>query len=233
MKPDRFQLAPLTALTAIFVLIMTACASHSSSAPGAQAGSASPTKSAASAHPSGPQEYATKHFAMPMTLTVDSWLKTAAPDVDSTNLVYWSTAVGDNVVRFMLPAIVYAQGAEARARNLPANYLQYLHGTPNFQIKDETSTVIGGHPATLLSITANSDAPEDWFSGSLGCVSRDSQRHDINSCFAINSEHQLRLAVIKLGGRTLLSWARTEKNSPDAPELYKNFATLLASVRFR
>jgi hypothetical protein len=169
-----------------------------------------------------------------MTLTVDSWLKTAAPEVDSANLMYWSTAVGDNVVRFMLPAIVYAQGAQAIERDLPADYLQYLHGTPNFQITDEISTMVGGQPATMLSITAEwGNGPEEWFSGSLGCVSRDSLRHDIKSCFAINPEQQLRLAVIKLGGRTLLSWARTEQYSPDAPELYKNFETLLASVRFR
>lgn len=233
MKPGRSRLAPLAALAAVFVLIPSGCASQSSSAGGAQAGLASATPAPPRRVPPGPQEYSTKHFAVPMTLSVGSWLMTVAPQVDSANLVYWFTARGDNVVRFMLPAIIYARGAETKMMELPANYLNYLHATTDFQIRDETSTVVGRHPATLLSITADSDSPEEWFSGSLGCVSQDSQRHDINSCFAINPEQRLRLAVIELDGKTLLSWARTEKNSPEAPELYKNFENLLASVQFK
>ena len=233
--PDRRGIAAITLLVIVAVAALTACGSDTASSAGnssSQSSSSSSAQTSAAAEPSGPQSYSTERFVVPLTLTVDTWLTSVTPQEDSTHLVYWATKVDDARVRFLVPVVTYVPGTTSPT-DPPADFVSYLHSQPNFQVKDEASTEVDGRPATLMTATSQPGPAEGYYDGSLGCVSTDAELDDPVGCFGLQPDLQVRLAVIHLGDETLLAWARIEKNSPDAPELYKNFETMLASIHFR
>jgi hypothetical protein len=235
--PGHRGTAALTLLVTVVLAALTGCGSDASSSGGssstASASSSSPSaQSSAPAEPSGPESYSTESFVVPMTVTVDTWLTTAAPQDDSPHLLYWAAKVDDSRVRFLVPVVTYAPGTDQQI-DPPADFVAYLHSQPNFQLKDETSTVVDGRPATLMTATSAPAPAQGYYDGSLGCVSREAALDDPVGCFGVQPDIELRLAVIDLGDETLLAWARIERDSPDAPELYQDFETMLASVHFR
>jgi hypothetical protein len=233
--PGRRRIAAITLLVIVAVAAVTACGSDTSSSAGNPSGQSSSNPSArtsAPAEPSGPESYSTEQFVVPMTLTVDTWLTSVTPQEDSAHLVYWSATVDDSRVRFLVPVVTYVPGTTSPT-DPPADFVSYLHSQPNFQVKDEASTEVDGRPATLMTATSQPGAAEGYYDGSLGCVSTDAELDDPVGCFGLQPDREVRLAVINLGDETLLAWARIEKNSPDAPELYRNFETMLTSIHFR
>jgi len=167
-----------------------------------------------------------------MTLTIDTWLTSVAPQEDSAHLLYWSAEVDDSRVRFLIPVVTYLPGTNSPVDS-PADFVSYLHSQPGFQLRDEASTEVGGRPATLMTATSQPGPAGGYYDGSLGCVSRNAAIDDPVGCFGLQPERELRLAVVDLGDETLLAWARIDRDSPDAPELYRNFEALLTSVHFR
>jgi hypothetical protein len=230
----RRGIAAITLPVTIAVAALTACGSDTSSAGNSSTPSppSSSAQTSAAAEPSGPQSYSTEQFVVPLTLTVDTWLTSVTPQEDSAHLVYWSAEVDDARVRFLVPVVTYVPGTTSPT-DPPADFVSYLHSQPDFQLKDEASTEVDGRPATLVTATSQPGAAEGYYDGSLGCVSTDAELDDPVGCFGIQPDREVRLAVIDLGGETLLAWARIGKDSPDAPELYENFETMLASTHFR
>lgn len=60
-----------------------------------------------------------------------------------------------------------------------------------------------------MDVTTNEE-----LAGSLGCAERVSNKHE-NSCFGLQPDYYLQLAVIDVGDSTLLAWARTGIDNPD------------------
>jgi hypothetical protein len=207
----------LIAVTAV----TTACSSNGTSG---SAPSASPEASA-----SGPigQRYTTTSFKVPLTVIVEPLLK-SPPNPDSPNLLSWDAALSPNeAVRFLIPVELYSPGSSA-PRPPPRNYLDYLRGQAAHGGKfSHISTItVDGHPGTLMTATAR-----DGLDGSLGCPVRGADQAD--GCFGLQPDLSLRIAVIDMGaGTTLLAWARTGKEAPDA-EFVAMFERMLASVQFK
>ena len=231
----RRGIAAITFPVIVAVAALTACGSDTSSSAedsSTQAPSSSSARSSPAAEPSGPESYSTENFVVPMTLTVDTWLTSVTPQEDSAHLVYWSAEVDDSRVRFLVPVVTYVPGTNTPT-DPPADFVSYIHSQPNFQVRDEVSTEVDGRPGTLMTATSQPGPEEGYYDGSLGCVSTDAEIDDPVGCFGLQPDREVRLAVINLGDETLLAWARISKNSPDAPELYENFETMLTSVHFR
>ncbi len=230
----RRGIAALTLPVVIAGTALTACGSDASSAgtSPSQSPSGSAAQTSAAAEPSGPQSYSTEQFDVPLTLTVDTWLTSVTPEEDSAHLVYWTADVDDARVRFLLPVVTYAPGTTTPT-DPPADFVSYLHSQPDFQLEDEASTEVDGRPATLVTATSQPGAAQGYYDGSLGCVSTDAALDDPVGCFGIQPDREVRLAVIDLGDQTLLAWARIGRDSPDAPALFEDFETMLASTHFR
>ncbi|PRY36048.1 hypothetical protein LY71_1269 [Geodermatophilus tzadiensis] len=232
--PDRRGIAGTTLLVTVAAAALTACGSGTSSSAGTSSSgsSFSSTRSPAAAEPSGPEPYSTQAFVVPLTLEVDTWLTSVTPEEDSAHLVYWSAAVDDSRVRFLVPVVTYVPGTGSPT-DPPADFVSYLHSQPDFQLEDEAGTEVDGRPATVMTATSQPGRAEGYYDGSLGCVSSDAEIDDPVGCFGLQPDRELRLAVIDLGDETLLAWARIAKDSPDAPELFEHFETMLSSIRFR
>jgi hypothetical protein len=179
------------------------------------------------------QAYSSKTFVVPLTVTVDAALK-SPPNPDSPNLLSWDAAASeDNKVRFLVPVNLYRLGSSYREAP-PKNYLKYLQGQTkdNVEFSNVTKITVDGHPATLMTATSTIDAshPQGFFDGSLGCPRPDAEQSE--GCFGIQPDVLLRIAVIDVGGTTLLAWARTSKDNPDKA-FFAMFERMLTSVRFR
>jgi hypothetical protein len=163
-----------------------------------------------------------------LTVTVDPRLD-PHPTIDSPHLLSFDAATGDEEkVRFLVPTVTYVPGSPTPGEP-PADFLAYLHAqVPNgFRLTEETSTVVGGRPATLLTGTSE---PGGSYDGSLGCQTPDT---DPAECFGVQPEFALRLAVVPLdSGDTLLIWARRYADHDD-PEYVRAFEAMLQTVRFR
>jgi hypothetical protein len=66
--------------------------------------------------------------------------------------------------------------------------------------------------------------------GSLGCRAEEVSAPD---CFGLRAGLALRLAVIDLGDRTLVAWARVAEDSADAAEVFADFEQMRAGLRLR
>ncbi|GAB2571045.1 hypothetical protein [Kribbella endophytica] len=125
----------------------------------------------------------------------------------------------------MLLPIVLHQPGSSTPKPPPTAYLAYLRGLTRAgaTFTNQTTTTVDGRPATLL--TANTSTSLD---GTLGCP--DSQT-PIDVCFGLQPDFSLRIAVIPVGTRTLLAWARTDQNDPEATTYFAAFETMLSEIR--
>ena len=216
----RYRIAVAASLSALTLLVMAGCSS------------AATTSGPATASPSSPagQAYASKAFVVPLTVTVGSSLK-SPPDPDSRNLLSWDAAHDSSAkVRFLVPVTLYRPGSSAPEAP-PKDYLAYLQELTIYGVKysDVTKITVDGHPATLMSVTSTNNS--GLLNGSLGCPKAGADRSE--GCFGFQPGRSIRIAVIPVGNRTLLAWARTSKDSPDTAAFFAMFEAMLKSVRFR
>jgi len=221
-RMTRYRIAVAASLGALTLLVMAGC------------GSAASTSGPAKVSPSSPagQTYATKNFMLPLTVTVDASLL-SPPAFDLKNFLTWYAAQSsDNKVRFLVPTNVYRPGSTV-SEAPPKNYLTYLQGLTRHGVtlSHVVKTTVDGHPATLMTATADSAAgPDGFFDGTLGCPNTGADQTE--GCYGIQPDITARLAVIPIGNTTLLAWARTSKASPDEA-FFATFERMLKSVRFR
>ena len=171
------------------------------------------------------QHYSSVAFSVPFTVVVDSLLR-SQPDVDSANLLSWRAAgSADEAVRFLVPVEVYAP-ASSSPQPPPPDYLAYLRGQAarGAEFSSELAITVDGHPGTILTATT-----QDALDGSLGCPIGGADRAD--GCFGLQPDLSLRIAVIEIGGTTLVAWARTGRADPDV-EFVAMFERMLASLQF-
>ena len=152
-------------------------------------------------------------------------MKSAANPDSATLLSLDSNLAENNKVRFVLPVNLY-KPKELKPVAVPQDYLVYLRGltAQGAKYTDEATTTVDGHPATLL--TGNTAQPLD---GVLGCPTINMTA---DACFGLQPELSLRIAVIDVGGKTLLAWARTEEGAVDVPKFFAEFETMLAGLKF-
>lgn len=203
-------------------LLLAACSGPTASPSVSTDLPASPSPSVGIGH-----QYSTTSFAIPLTVTVDPLL-VSRPTADDPNILSWDADIsGGNKVRFMIPIEVYPVGMAAPVAR-PPDFLRYLKGQSQAGavFSDESAITVDGHAATLM--TANTTVDMD---GSLGCPHVGGDQAD--DCFGLQSDLSLRIAVIEIdGSTTLLAWARTAVDRPDA-EFVAMFERMLASVRFK
>jgi hypothetical protein len=162
---------------------------------------------------------------VPFDVTPPSWLA-AKPVTEQPHFVTWD-APDLPAVRFLAPVSVYGPGEHDDAA-VPTDYLPYLldqasHGA---HFSDQTTTSVGGQPATLLTATTRTS-----LDGSLGCPT---VRTPAADCFGLQPQVALRLAVIKVHGETVLVWLRTPATAPasDTRARVDEFERMLAGLRF-
>jgi len=188
--------------------------------------SAAPTGVAASAGSSGGLSYTTAKFGIPLSVVVAPGLGSAPTD-DTPGLLSWTaTVVDNNRIRFLIPAEVYPPDATTPMPP-PADFLGYVQGLAGKGAiySDTTTTTVDGAPVTLL--TAKTSRSLD---GSLGCPTIGAEQGE--GCFGLQPEYALRMAIMEVGGKPLLAWARSDANIPDTAFL-KSFEDMLKTVDFK
>ncbi|WP_307964661.1 hypothetical protein [Sinomonas sp. ASV322] len=90
---------------------------------------------------------------------------------------------------------------------------------------DQSTLQINGAEAIMM--TATTAAPMD---GSLGCPATGLDRTE--QCFGLQPDYTLRLAAMKVNGKPLLAWARTDNARPDK-DFFPTFEAMLKTVGFR
>jgi hypothetical protein len=212
-------------LTALVTLLLgtAGCSSQDS------AGTAAPSSAAESS-----TTYRTRHFAVPFTVTVDPAVLGTSPAVDVEHLVYFDAVDGERKMRFLSPATTYPPGSSTPIAP-PADFLAYLRDQAGngITLTDETTTTVGGRPATLVGAASDGSRPEGFYDGSLGCISPDEPQDSDDGCFGIQPDLPLRLAVIDVDGTTLLAWARPDEDAGTSEEEFRqHFETLLSTLEF-
>lgn len=221
-----------TGAALLCALALVGCAGGTGAAPtGATPSEASVPSSgraaaSGNATESSPARYASSKFGIPLTLAVAADLGSPPTD-DTPGLLSW-TALGNdnNRVRFLVPAEIYPPDA-ADPVPPPRDFLGYIKGLADHGgvYSDITTTTVDGVPATLLTAQATRG-----LDGSLGCPTIGADRAD--GCFGLQPELALRIAVMEVGGKPLLGWARTDSQNPDAAFL-ASFQEMLATVDFK
>jgi len=196
----------------LLVLASSACGDESSTTP-------TPPASA------NARTYTSKTFAVGLTVTLPEDLKAVANPDSSTLLSLDSNLAENNKVRFVLPVNLY-KPKQLKPVAPPQDYLAYLRGltAQGAKYTDETTMTVDGHAATLM--TGNSAEPLD---GVLGCAEVNTPA---DACFGLQPDLSLRIAVIDVGGKTLLAWARTEQGAVDVPAFFAEFETMLKGLKF-
>lgn len=226
--PTTYRRTVIVTLCGLALLAVSGCGGGGEESTSTTASTA-PTASAAG------QTYSSKAFVVPLTVTVEAALK-SPPNPDSANMLSWDAAASDatNAVRFLVPVVVYPPGSSA-PESPPKDYLTYLQGQTkdSAELSEVTKITVDGRPATLMNVTRIIDDshPEGFLDGSLGCPERTADREG-EGCFGPQPDLLLRLAVIDVGGTTLLAWARMNKDNPD-PAFAAMFERMLTSVQFR
>ena len=216
----------MVSLCAVALLAVSGCggAGPTSSASSTAAISATAPTSASSA---ASQTYSSKAFVVPLTVTVDAALK-SPPNRDSSHLLTWdATASETNKIRFMVPVVVFRPEDE-KPEAPPKDYLKFLiaQTSAGAEFSKMSKITVDGRPATLMDVTTNTE-----LAGSLGCTERVSTKH-ADSCFGLQPENNLRLAVIDVGDSTLLAWSRTGIDNPD--EAFRAmFERMLTTIQLR
>lgn len=216
----------IVSLCAVALLAISGCGgggtTSSASSPAATSATA-PTSASSAAS----QTYSSKAFVVPLTVTVDAALK-SPPNRDSSHLLTWDAVATEvNKVRFMVPVVVFRPENETPDAP-PKDYLKFLMAQTNSgaEFSKVSKITVDGRPATLMDVTTN---PE--LAGSLGCTEQVSNKH-ADSCFGLQPDFYLRLAVIDVGDSTLLAWARTGIDNPDEA-FQAMFERMLTTVQLR
>ena len=224
MPVTRGRLAVVAALSAL-ALLAAGCGSGGSTTAHATASPASPVTASS-------QTYASKDFKLPLTVTVDASLE-SPPETDFPTFLTWdAVSSSSNKVRFLVSTNMYRPGSFA-SQAPPKNYLKYLRGLTSHGVtlSHVVKITVDGHPATLMTASSSAAAgPPGFFDGTIGCPDPASDQEE--GCFGFQPDVVLRLAVIQVGGTTLLAWARTSKAHPDEA-FFAMFEKMLTSVRFR
>lgn len=150
--------------------------------------------------------YHSKTFVVPFDVIPPAWQPTAPP-VEQPNFVTWKSV--KHAVRFLVPVGVYFPDLSTSSPT-PPDYLAYLmeqsaHGA---QFTSVSKTTVGDRAATLVTATTIRS-----LDGSLGCQKPGMAAGD---CFGLQPDLSLRIAVVDLGGKTLLIWDRTEQSASDS-----------------
>ena len=171
--------------------------------------------------------YTSAKFGIPLSVVVAPALGSAPTD-DTPGLLSWTaTVVDNNRVRFLIPAEVYPPDA-TRPIPPPADFPAYIKGLAGKGgiFSDMTTTTVDGVPVTLL--TAKTSRSMD---GSLGCPTIGAEQGE--GCFGLQPElRRFGLAVMDVGGKPLLAWARSDANIPDTAFLAA-FEDMLKTVDFK
>ena len=222
MRGVRF-LAPSAAIAALALLAVGGCSSGGSTSGPAKASTSSPSS------PVG-QTYASKAFAVPLTITVPASFK-AQPNSDTNTFLTWFTGseVRYHKVRFLLPVSLYREGQTAPEKP-PKDYLTYLRGLSGkgATLADEKKITVDGHSATLMTVTAEQD-----LDGSIGCPQTQGVPDAGGDCFGPGPAAAIRIAVIHVSGRTLVAWAGINTGASDESAFFAEFEAMLKSVQFR
>ena len=222
MSGVRF-LPPSAAIAALALLAVGGCSSGGSTSGPAKASASSPVG----------QMYASKAFAVPLTITVPASFK-AQPNSDTSTFLTWVTGSTENEgrfhrVRFLLPVALYRPGQTA-PETPPKDYLTYLRGLSRqgLTLADEKEITVDGHSATLMTGTAEHD-----LDGSIGCPQTQGVPDSGGDCFGAGPAAAIRIAVIDVSGRTLVSWAGINKGASDESAFFAEFEAMLQSIKFR
>jgi hypothetical protein len=223
MRGVRF-LAPSAAIAALALLAVGGCSSGGSTSGSAKASASS------SSSPVG-QTYASKAFAVPLTITVPASFFKAQPNSDTSTLLTWFTGseARFHKVRFLLPVSLYRPGQTAPEKP-PKDYLTYLRGLSRqgLTLADEKKITVDGHSATLMTGTAEHD-----LDGSIGCPQTQGVPDPGGDCFGFGPVPAIRIAVIDVSGWTLVSWAGINKGASDESAFFAEFEAMLQSIKFR
>ena len=225
MPVTRYRLAVVAAVSAFALLVLPGCSSGGSTSGSAKASTSSPSS------PVG-QTYASKAFAVPLTITVPASFFKAQPNSDANTLLTWFTGSGEarfHKVRFLLPDSLYRPGQTAPEKP-PKDYLTYLRGLSRqgLTLADEKKITVDGHSATLMTGTAEHD-----LDGSIGCPQIGGPPDAGGDCFGWGPAAEARIAVIDVSGRTLVTWAGINKGASDESAFFAAFEAMLKSVQFR
>ena len=220
MRGVRF-LAPSAAIAALALLAVGGCSSGGSTSGPAKASTSSPVG----------QTYASKAFAVPLTITVPASFFKAQPNSDTSTLLTWFTGseARFHKVRFLLPDSLYRPGQTAPEAP-PKDYLTYLRGLSRqgLTLADEKKITVDGHSATLMTGTTEHD-----LDGSIGCPQIGGPPDAGGDCFGFGPAAAIRIAVIDVSGRTLVAWAGINTGASDESAYFAEFETMLKSVQFR
>jgi hypothetical protein len=221
MSITRYRLAVMAALSALTLLILPGCSSGGSTSGPAKASTSSPVG----------QTYASKAFAVPLTITVPASFFKAQPNSDISTLLTWFTGseARYHKVRFLLPVALYRPGQTA-PETPPKDYLAYLRGLSGqgATLADEKKITVDGHRATLMTVTAEHD-----LDGSIGCPQTQGVPDAGGDCFGAGPAAAIRIAVIDVSGRTLVTWAGINTGASDESAFFAEFEAMLKSVQFR
>ena len=227
MSITRYRLAVMAALSAFTLLLLPGCSSGGSTSGPAKASTSSPSS------PVG-QTYASKAFAVPLTITVPASFFKAQPNSDTSTFLTWFTGSTENEgrfhrVRFLLPVALYRPGQTAPEKP-PKDYLTYLRGLSRqgLTLADEKKITVDGHSATLMTGTAEHD-----LDGSIGCPQTQGVPDPGGDCFGFGPVPAIRIAVIDVSGRTLVSWAGINKGASDESAFFAEFEAMLQSIKLR
>jgi hypothetical protein len=222
MRGVRF-LAPSAAIAALVLLAVGGCSSGGSTSGPAKASASSPVG----------QTYASKAFAVPLTITVPASFFKAQPNSDTSTFLTWCTGCENegrfHKVRFLLPDSLYRPGQTAPEAP-PKDYLAYLRGLSGqgATLADEKKITVDGHRATLMTVTAEHD-----LDGSIGCPQTGGSPDAGGDCFGFGPAAPVRIAVIDVSGRTLVSWAGINTGASDESAFFAEFEAMLKSIQFR
>jgi hypothetical protein len=226
MRGVRF-LAPSAAIAALALLAVGGCSSGGSTSGSAKESASSPSS------PVG-QTYASKAFAVPLTITVPASFFKAQPNSDTSTFLTWFTGSIENEgrfhrVRFLLPVALYRPGQTAPEKP-PKDYLTYLRGLSGqgATLADEKKITVDGHSATLMTVTT-----EQHLDGVFGCPQTQGVPDAGGDCYGVQPEGAVRIAVIDVSGRTLVAWAGINKGASDESAFFAEFEAMLKSVQFR
>jgi hypothetical protein len=224
MPVTRYRLAAVAAASAFALVVLPGCSSGGSTSGPVKASTSSPSS------PAG-QRYASKAFAVPLTITVPASFFKAQPNADSNTLLTWFTGseARYHKVRFLMPVALYRPGQTA-PETPPKDYLAYLRGLSGqgLMFADEKKITVDGHSATLMTGTAEHD-----LDGSIGCPQTQGVPDAGGDCFGFGPAAVGRIAVINVSGRTLVTWAGINTGASDESAFFAAYEAMLKSVQFR
>jgi hypothetical protein len=226
MSACQRRLATMATLSALVLLAVSGCGGGNRTPASTKASTSPPSSSTG-------QTYATKAFKVPLTVTVDPYLG-SPPTIDSPNLLSWDASISTEKVRFLVPVKLYRPDS-ATPEAPPKDYLKYLRGLAKHGVEfsNVSKVSVDGHPGSLMTATSDIDKiPAGSLNGTLGCATPAATKTTEGGCFGVVPDLLLRIAVVKVGGTTLVAWARTRKDEPNEA-FFAVFDRMLRSVRFR